>query len=113
MSTDWGTIISIAGAGGSITLLGKEEPSGKWVFRKDVYDIFIDELDNEPSPVGEIRTFKSSISHQASVADSWEKGLKLIEQYPWKMLHPLKQMFTNSMDLFIKSAAKTVPGLQA
>jgi hypothetical protein len=90
MSADWETIISTAGEGGSITLLGKDEPSGKWIFRKEVNDIFIDELDHEPGPVGEIRTLKSTISHQASVADSWEKALKLIEQYSRPMLHPLK-----------------------
>jgi hypothetical protein len=41
MSADWETIISTAGEGGSITLLGKDEPSGKWIFRKEVNDIFM------------------------------------------------------------------------
>ncbi|MFD1636888.1 NAD-dependent deacylase [Evansella tamaricis] len=92
MENDWQTILSLGAEGGSITLLGKEQHSGEWVFKKAVNEMNFDDLEDEsfqPTKSTEkVCTLKSPISNRGNEATSWEKAIKLLDHYPWPMLNP-------------------------
>ncbi|MDQ0257842.1 NAD-dependent SIR2 family protein deacetylase [Evansella vedderi] len=92
MGNDWQTIISLGAEGGSITLLGKEQHPGQWVFKKAVNEMNFDDLEDETfqptESTEEVRTLKSPLSNLGNEATSWEKAIKLLDHYPWPMLNP-------------------------
>lgn len=81
----WETIISIGGEGGSITLFGKKLPSGNWVYRKEVTEIFCDEYDDDPN-----RPLRDKPTDLPPQAFSWRQAIELLDYYPWPMLVPLE-----------------------
>jgi NAD-dependent deacetylase len=92
MGNDWQTIISLSAEGGNITLLGKEQHPGQWIFKKAVNEMNFDDLEDEhfhpTDSTEEVRTLKSSLSNRGNEATSWEKAIKLLDHYPWPMLNP-------------------------
>jgi hypothetical protein len=73
-------IVEIGGEGGSITLYGRRTESG-WLFSRKVID---------QTPLLLPEEFPEGIQHKSSVVDSWEEALKLLDQYPWHRLYPLR-----------------------
>jgi hypothetical protein len=66
-------IIELGAEGGSITLSGFWTERG-WSFWREVTDCIDEEW----------------IQHKSAVVDSWKAALKLLDQYPWCRLFPVR-----------------------
>ena len=73
----WQTVLKVGAEGGSVTLYGQPSAQG-WIFNRCVNDQTPLMLDQ-----GEIR-------HSTTIVGDWPEALKLLDAYPWAMLHPIK-----------------------
>jgi len=70
----WETIVEVLAEGGGIRLFGLRTTQG-WLFSREVIDqsgFLMDEAE---------------ICHRSNVVDSLEKGLALLDRYPWYVMH--------------------------
>ena len=70
-------IIELGAEGGSITLSGFRTEQG-WFFSRQVTDRTPELIDEE------------GIQHKSTVVDSWKAALKILDQYPWFRLYPIR-----------------------
>ena len=70
-------IIEIGAEGGSIALYGIRTERC-WVFSRKVIDQTSELIDEE------------WIQHNSAAVDTWEAALKLLDQYPWFKLYPIR-----------------------
>ncbi|WP_308017573.1 SIR2 family NAD-dependent protein deacylase [Alkalihalobacillus deserti] len=87
MVDGWQTIISFGAESGSITLLGKEQQSGQWEFKKAVNEMNFDDLDEEINNLTKL-TRETHFANRENIADTWENALQIMNQYPWPILRP-------------------------
>jgi hypothetical protein len=73
-------ILEIGAEGGSITLYGVRTQRG-WSFSRKVID-WTPELDEEPMNEEPFR-------RDATIVNSWEAALDLLDQHPWWKLYPI------------------------
>lgn len=66
----WETVVQVLSEGGSIELFGRRTSQG-WLFSREV-------IDQTPLLIDE-----AEIRHSSNVVDSLEKGLALLDRYPW------------------------------
>ena len=74
IASRWETIIEVLTEGGSIELFGRRTSQG-WLFSREV-------IDQTPLLIDE-----AEIRHRSNVVDSLEKGLALLDRYPWYQMH--------------------------
>ena len=70
-------IIEVGAEGGSIALYGIRTERC-WVFSRKVIDQTPELIDEE------------GIQHNSAAVDSWKAALKLLDQYPWFKLYPIR-----------------------
>lgn len=70
----WETVVKVLSEGGSIELFGRRTSQG-WLFSQEV-------VDQTPMLIDE-----AEIRHRSNVVDSLEKGLALLDRYPWYQMH--------------------------
>ena len=74
VENEWETIVQVLAEGGGIQLFGLRTAQG-WLFSREVIDqsgFLMDEAE---------------IRHHSNVVDSLEKGLALLDRYPWYVMH--------------------------
>jgi len=80
-------ILEIGAEGGSITILGRRSPAGKWKFLMETDETAIADLLSEDDRAG---LGHRDFHQRSGVVDSFDEALKLIDRYPWHRLYPLK-----------------------
>jgi hypothetical protein len=74
-------ILEIGAEGGSITLYGVRTQHG-WCFSRKVIDWTPELIDEEPIN-------EEPFQRKATIVNSWEAALDLLDQYPWCKLYPI------------------------
>jgi hypothetical protein len=77
---DWIVVAKVGAAGGDVTLLGRKGPDAAWKFKRVTED-------QTEMLFGEAET---SMHVESEWVDGWEAALRLMDRYPWAMLHALE-----------------------
>ena len=72
------TIIKVGAEGGSLTLYGVRNGHA-WLYSRHVFDQTMSWVDGGPE-----------VEHDSEVVSTWTAALKLLDEYPWHRLYPLK-----------------------
>jgi len=75
-------IVSVAGEGGGVRLMGRRDPESHWEFRRITNDSswsMLEEDELNPNPPPPVVTW----------VPTWSEAVALLDRYPWAELHPL------------------------
>jgi hypothetical protein len=72
-------IVDIPAEGGSITLYGRKDSKGEWIYSRGVND-------QTPTLLNDDDGGGSAIAHSSAWVKSWPEALALLDRYPWAML---------------------------
>jgi hypothetical protein len=77
-------ILKVGAAGGSVTLVGRRGDGEQWQFAR----VTVDQTEELLGETGDAVVRAPPVEILEWVG-SWEKGIRLMDRYPWARLHPV------------------------